>query len=546
MKEEIKKFFKGDVADDAEAIKKYSRDASLFEVKPQIVVFPKDSEDVKNLVKWAGEKKKNPPAGGPTISITARSAGTDMTGGPLNDSIILDFTKYMNQSVRFEGSKITVRPGMYYRDFEKIVSEKGLMLPSYPASKSICAIGGMVANNAGGEKTLAYGKTEDFIEELKIVLADGKEYTVKALSKEELDKKLAQSDFEGNLYKSIFGLISENEALLAKAKPKVSKNSAGYYLWNVWNHEMFDLNRLLVGSQGTLGIVTEVTFRLVKMRPESRLFVIFLKDLAPLAKLTNELLTLQPESIEIYDDKTLRFAIRYFFDFLKKRDLFSAIKFAWSFWPDLLILLRGGFPKLVLLVEFADSINAIEKKARSAEAIAKRYNLRGRFAESKSDTEKYWEIRRESFNLLRKHSGGKRTAPFIDDIIVKPDQMPEFLPDLEKIINEYPIEWSIAGHAGDGNFHVIPLMDLKDPKSPQIILELAEKVYSLVISFGGSITAEHNDGIIRTPFLNQMFGEKVTALFKKTKEIFDPQNLFNPGKKVGGDREAIKKHLIKI
>ncbi|HXK35350.1 MAG TPA: FAD-binding oxidoreductase [Candidatus Paceibacterota bacterium] len=541
MKEEIKKFFKGDVAFDPETLKKYSRDASLFEIKPKLVLFPKDAADVKNLVKWANENKKKYP----DLSITPRSAGTDMTGGPLGHSIILDFTKYMNRLSYFEGSKITVEPGMYYRDFEKIASKKGMMLPSYPASKSICAIGGMVANNAGGEKTLAYGKTDDFIEELKIVLADGNEYTIKALSKEELDKKMAQNNFEGNLYRSVFDIIDTNKNLLAEAKPKVSKNSSGYYLWNVWNEKIFDLNRLLAGSQGTLGIITEVTFRLVKMRPNSRLTVVFLKDLAPLAPLINELRKLQPESIEIYDDKTLRFAMRYFFDFLKNRSFFSALKFAWGFWPDLFILLRGGLPKLVLLVEFADGFEAVEKKSKAAATIADRLRLLHRLTKSKADTEKYWEIRRESFNLLRKHSGGKRTAPFIDDIIVKPEDMPAFLPALENILKKYPIEYSIAGHAGDGNFHVIPLMDLSDPKSAQIILELAERVYDLVISFGGSISAEHNDGIIRTPYLSKMFGKEMIIIFQKIKDIFDPKNLFNPGKKVGGKKEAIQKYLRK-
>ena len=150
------------------------------------------------------------------------------------------------------------------------------------------------------------------------------------------------------------------------------------------------------------------------------------------------------------------------------------------------------------------------------------------------------------FRSLREHTQGKRTAPFIDDFIVRPEFLPEFLPKLQEILKKYPIDYTIAGHAGDGNFHIIPLMDLTKSFSSDIILELSDKVYDLVLEYGGSITAEHNDGIIRTPYLKKMYGEKIYNIFEKIKNIFDPKNIFNPGKKVGGSREYIEKHLIKI
>ena len=168
-----------------------------------------------------------------------------------------------------------------------------------------------------------------------------------------------------------------------------------------------------------------------------------------------------------------------------------------------------------------------------------------RTTKSKSDSDKYWDIRRESFSLLRKHIKGRHTAPFIDDIIVRPQLLPEFLPKLNNLLKQYPITYTIAGHAGNGNFHIIPLMDFSDPETSKIILELSDKVYNLVLSYGGSTTAEHNDGIIRSPFLLQMFGEKVYALFEKTKAIFDPQNILNPGKKVGATKDYIREHILK-
>lgn len=166
-------------------------------------------------------------------------------------------------------------------------------------------------------------------------------------------------------------------------------------------------------------------------------------------------------------------------------------------------------------------------------------------AKDQGEASKYWRIRRESFNMLRKHVHGKRTAPFIDDIIVKPEFLPEFLPKVQKEIDAYKLVYTIAGHAGNGNFHIIPLMDLNSPFSGDTILELSKKIYSLVHEYKGSITAEHNDGIIRTPFLKEMYGENIVKLFAETKSIFDPQNILNPGKKVGGTFEDIKTFIKK-
>src|SRR3990167_1258919 len=229
LTEEIKKFLKGEVLDDETTLKMYSRDASLFEVKPRLLVFPKDSEDLKNLVKWTKDN--------PGHSITMRAACSDMTGGPLGESIIADVTRYLNKMGEISEHRgltsVLVEPGMFYREFGRKTLEKGLILPCFPASKSLCALGGMFGNNCAGEKSLRYGKMENFILESKVIFSDGNEYTVKPLNKEELEDKIGQGDFEGNLYKKLYNLLEENKEVIEKARPKVTKNSAGYYLWNV-------------------------------------------------------------------------------------------------------------------------------------------------------------------------------------------------------------------------------------------------------------------------------------------------------------------------
>lgn len=551
LKYQLKKLIKGDVEDDPPILDRFSRDASLFEVRPEVVASPKEVQDIKNIVKFVAQEKsakKDSP-----ISITARSAGTDMSGGPLNDSIILSLTKYFNhikEVVATEGQGIDgyaiTEPGVFYRDFELETLKKDLLLPPYPASREICTVGGMVSNNSGGEKTLAYGKAEDFVMELKVVLADGNEYTVKPLTKNELVEKIKLNNLEGRIYSEIFHLVEDNYDKLKAAKPNVTKNSAGYFLWNVWDKTTFDLTKLIVGSQGTLGIITEIKFRLVKTKKHDRLAVIFMKDLAPLPELVGTVLKYKPENFESYDDQTLKLGIKYFRDIIKILKPKNMLGLALQFIPEFFAGLWGGLPKLILLVEFTgDDTEEITKRMSDLEADIKKFPVKFHLTKNDEEEKKYWTFRRESFNLLRHHLSGKRTAPFIDDIVVRPEVLPEFLPKLNKILKQYPIFYTVAGHMGDANFHIIPLMNMADPNSKDIILKLSDEVYDLVLEYKGSITGEHNDGIIRTPYLEKMYGAEIYGMFKKVKNIFDPQNIFNPRKKIGGDKAYLADHLIK-
>ncbi len=538
------KDFKGEIESDVKTLTTYSHDASLFEVRPQVVVFPKDVEDVKTLVRYVSERKKIDP----TISLTARAAGTDMSGGPLNTSIIADFTRHLNKIRSVTDELGVVEPGCYYRDFEKETLKKDRLMPAYTASKDLCAVGGMVANNSGGEKTLKYGKTENYLAYLKVVLSDGNEYLLKPLTKSELEVKCEQSDFEGELYKKLSDLIFNNLAVIKAAKPNVSKNSAGYYLWNVWNDstQTFDLNRLIVGSQGTLGLVTEIGFKLVPTTPHTGLLVIFMDSLDRLPELVNELVAFGPESLESYDDYSLKLAIKFFFDFFQQVGLVKTISLGWQFLPEVWHLLFNQVPKLTVIAEIAGQDEAeVTTKLRHIQQKISHFNFYTRLADKDREEDKYWEIRHQSFNLLRHHVRGRRTAPFIDDVVVRPADLPKFLPALKKILDGHKLIYTMAGHAGDGNFHIIPLMDLKAPYSADQIIKISDQVYGLVKSYHGSITAEHNDGIIRTPYLSTMYRPEVLKLFVEVKKIFDPANIFNPGKKVGGTVGDIRAKLVR-
>jgi len=541
LSEEVKKFFAGDVLTDEKTLDDYDHDYSIFKIRPQAVVFPKNSDDIEKLVRFASEARKS----GEKVSLTARSAGTDMTGGPLTDSILLVFTKYFDRILEVGKDFVRVEPGVYFRDLESELQKRNLFYPAYPASKDICAVGGMVANNSGGEKTLAYGKTERYVWELKAVLGDGEEYVVKPLRQKDLEAKVREKTFEGGVYRKISELIQKNRAVIEKARPKVSKNSAGYALWNVVQGDTFDLTQLFVGSQGTLGIVTEAKLGVLPIPKYSRLVAVFLRDLSRLGEIVVEALRYKPVSLESYDDRTFRLALRFIPGLIRLMKG-NAILLGLSFLPEFLLLLRGGLPKMVVLAEFSgDDEKELSEGARDFTARMESLGGRARIMRSEREAEKYRIIRRQSFKLLHEHTKDREAAPFIDDVIVRPEFLPEFLPKLNAILEPHKdkMTYTIAGHPGDGNFHVIPLMDLKNREVRALIPKISEEVYDLVLKYGGSITAEHNDGLIRTPYLEKMYGREVIKLFEEVKNIFDPLGIFNPGKKVGGDLKYALEHI---
>lgn len=535
-KKALEQSFSGEVFVSGEKLDEYSEDTSLFHVRPACVVVPKNVSDLTALVAFA---KANP-----AVSLTARAAGTDMSGGPLTDSVVVSMTEYFNTIVSVDAQQAVTQPGVFYRDFEIETKKHGVLLPCYTASKELNTVGGMVANNSAGEKSLTYGKTEKWVRAIKMVLSDGYEYEFKKLSRVEWEQKQQQSDFEGAVYRSIAQLIFANAELIEEQRPTVSKNSAGYGIWNVWDRttDTFDMMQLIVGSQGTLGIITEITFALIKPKEHARMLVMFLRKrhLKELGAMVNTVLELAPESFESYDDKTFGVMLRIFPKLLKKLGG-NPFKLLIDFWPETKLILTGGIPKLVLMAEFVgdDEAEVVARAKKAQQAVQGYYDVSTHVTRTQKEGEKFWAIRRESFNLLRENIHGKHTTPFIDDISVRPEYLPEFLPKLYAIMADYKLLFTIAGHIGDGNFHIIPLMDFSRPDFKEIIKDLSERVYALVGEYEGSITGEHNDGLIRTPFLDRMFSIEMLDIFDQIKHAFDPEKIFNPHKKVDGDMDLL-------
>jgi FAD/FMN-containing dehydrogenase len=546
IKQALGKVFHGELDNSEESREFYSHDASLFELRPEVVAYPKNAGDLKAAVRFVNEHKKQNPG----LSITPRSRGTDMSGGAIGQSIVLDVSKHMTKLVSVSSKQATAQPGLMYKDFEVETLKHGSLLPSYPASRDLASVGGMMSNNSGGEKSLEYGKTDNFVTQLKMVLSDGNEYTVKPLTRAELVRKMAQKDFEGKLYKETFELLEAHYDEIQAAQPQVSKDSTGYHLWNVWNREtgIFDLTKLFVGAQGTLGLISEGTVKLVPRREHSGLLVMFLRNINELGELIPAVLKHKPATFESFDDATLWLSIRFMPSFLKMLGLKRFIHLLVTLIPDGLQLLRG-VPRLILMVEFngrteeevREKVHALHKELGKKRA---RYEING-FEEDASEgkSEKFWIMRRYSFQILRSKVKDKHTAPFIDDFVVPPEHLAEFLPKLRKIIKKYRLFATIAGHMGDGNFHVIPLMKIEDPKERAKLKPCMKEVNNLVLKYHGSVSGEHNDGLVRGPWLKDMYGEKVLGYMKAIKKLYDPDNIFNPHKKTDATWDFSFSHI---
>ncbi len=538
---DLKAIFKGDILTNETVRAEHSHDASIYELIPDAVLEPKDSKDIQNLVSFVNTHKKSYP----TLSITARSGGTDMSGAAIGNSLLISMTKHFSKIEGLSGNVLHTQPGVFMRDIDPFLLEHNLMLGSVPASRAINTIGGMVGNNSGGEQSLRFGNTERWVRQVKIVFADGKEYTVKPLTKKELDQLLKKDSYEASLYRQVYELIEANYDLIKNARPKVNKNSMGYNLWSVWDRTtgIFDMTRLLSGSQGTLGIITDLKVEAVPKAPHEGLLLLYLPSLKGLGNIIPAVMNHHPSAFEGFDDTTFSLGIKYFATFQKQlgmkewlreqaRLLISTAQF------------KGHLPSMLLMVEFEGKTKAeVYQKISKLHDDLKGFNIRMDIEGDEASQAPFWQIRRAALALLRNRVHDKYASPFIDDMTVRPEYTPLFVPELRRVIRKYKLPATIQGHFGDGNFHVIPLLDIAHPKDQAKLEPVMRELIPIVLKYGGTMAGEHNDGMVRGPWLPTVFGDDVYALFKHTKEIFDPHYIFNPHKKTDAAWDYSMDHI---
>jgi len=510
-----------DVALDQESLDYYAIDGSVFTLKPKAIVFPATAKEVVKTVQFVVEQAKK----GVYLPLSARGRGSDQAGGPLGEGIIVNFAQHMTAVEEVSDDRLRVQPGARYGEVQTLLKAKGKYLPPYPASIEIATIGGAVANNSAGEKTVKYGATRDFVERLEVVLSNGDLIETKRLNEEQLAAKKKLDTFEGCLYREVDKLITQNNELIDLHHPAVHKNSAGYNLWDIKQDGYFDLSQLIVGSQGTLGLVTDITFRIADHPKRLGLSIGYFHDLDSGAKAVKELLHLRPSAVELVD--------RYLIDIVLKQD------------PKLIFgLIPKEKPAIVILAEFDDQTRgAIDKKRSMAQMIFKKYAYHQIDTDDPKDQERIWKIRRSAAAVMWTVDGSTKAVPIIEDAIVSPAFLTEFFEKVYALFNKYGLAIAIWGHAGDGNFHMQPFLDLGKEGDREKLFKVMDEFYQMVYELHGSPSAEHNDGILRSPYLPLFYGKEMYNLFYQVKKLFDPQGILNPHKKIGVTREFQRAHL---
>lgn len=513
---ELSKNINGEVSTAEKTRSFFSTDGSIFKIMPGAIVYPKNEDDIVNTVKvlnWSAQEGKK-------ISLTARGKGTDQGGGALGSGVVLVTPVHMKSLVDITKTTVTVQPGMIYSHLQGILQSHWQFLPPYPASIDFCSLGGAVANNAAGEKTLKYGATRKWVKSLRVVLSNGDVIETSRLNKKQLRKKKDQPNFEGHLYRELDNLITQNHELLSKTQLKVSKNSTGYDLWDVKGKDgSFDLSQLIIGSQGTLGVVSEITFYTAPYNPHNTLLVGYFDDIEKAEEAVRLILPLSPSAAEMVDYHTLEFMREHKPEMLRGID-------------------SENLPKLILLIEF-DNFKQKDrnKKSKRAWKILNNFSPLVRMTEKPAEQEVLWRIRRGAAAVIWTHPGAKKALPIIEDGIVPIEKMSEYLHGAYALFKKYNIKIATWGHAGNANMHIQPFLDLGNMRDRGKIFNLTDDYYKMVIKLGGSTSAEHNDGIMRGPYLKALFGAKVYSLFEEVKDLFDPLNFLNPDVKLNVTRQ---------
>jgi FAD/FMN-containing dehydrogenase len=513
---------------DAATLYTYSRDASIFEVTPSGVFFPANSHDLKKIISDISQQKLR----GEQVSVSVRNGGTCMSGGSLTEGFVIDLCNINTIShVDVAHRKITVGGGTMHLAVEKALKPHRLLFAPYTSSHDICGIGGMIGNNASGEKSIKYGPTSQNIDSMKVMLSDSNEYHFRPLNLTELDKKFQQNDFEGHLYREVASILEKKADVINYHHPRTRKNASGYALWEIWDthKQNFNLGRIFIGAQGTLGIVTEATLKLTRQSPARRMIVAPINELAQLPGVVKAMLRFRPAICETFDHHTYRLALTHL-----PEDAANAH-------------IAHGQHMVVMAVYEADSQDKADTAARKAlDLLQNKHSIAAEWVKDNVALESFLVIRRKSFKMLLENpSKSQRAMAFLEDTIVPLEHYGEFIGALEAILSDYDLIYTYAGHIGDGSIRLVPLINVEADNAADLIIELETRVNRLVMAFDGSISVDHNDGIIRTPYLEEFFGQEMVDIFKQIKQLFDPHEIFNPGKKVGGSFDFLKQHIIR-
>ena len=505
IRDDLKGLIKADLLFDDLSRTFYSTDASIFEVRPLGVVVPADEEAVRRLVHYAHEH---------AIPLVPRGAGSGVAGESLGSGLIVDLSRHFRAILEVGADRVRVQPGVVYRDLNDRLAREGRRFAPDPASGAQCTIGGMLANNASGAHALRHGYTRDHIGELRVVLDTGDTATVSR------EPRWLGSGTPGHLHDiavAVASLLEEHAELVRGCQPRTPYNRCGYLVGDVLGPDSIDIARLLVGSEGTLAFFTEATLKTIPLPAGRGLALLGFASLEAALRVAQASLATGPAACEMIERRLLTLA--------RGSDAEIAA-------------LVPTAAEVVLLIEYeSDTEDGAARAATSLASLAQRAeggNVYAYLARDPDDIQRCWRLRESALPSLYGLRGRNLPVAVIEDVGVPVEELPMYLRRVQELMQQYETTASFLVHAGTGQVHTRPFIDVQNPREIAKLWAIAEEVHRLALNLGGTISTQHGTGLARTPWVARQYGPLYPVL-RDIKAIFDPKGIFNPGKIIGPD-----------
>jgi len=513
----LQEHLQGEVVTTAAVRQHFSRDGSILTQTPSLIVYPYGVNDIRKVTRFAWQLAQK----GHALPITPRGSGSSNTGAAIGTGITLSTPAHFNKILELDTKQQLARlqPGVNFNVFQEAMKTHGLYMPIMPATSLYSTVGGAIANNSMTRKSVKYSDMRKWVNQLEVVLANGEVIQTGRISKRELSKKKGLATLEGEIYRKIDGLITDNQQLIEdEIVARASYTNAGYSgLAEVkQKNGSFDLTPLFVGAQGTLGIITEMIVKLTSYIPQSQLLTISFESLADAHDALDSLQQLAPSSVEFLERQTL--------DLVQGQGL------------NISAVLEEGAktPAALLFVEFDDPGR---KQARKAKKAAKAFQKAGHYVQLSSDLDEqadWWQV---FFSVqaavINGEIDGRVPLPMTEDASVPREAFEKYIEGVYDLAKKQRITTAMWGHAGDNIFQVYPFLDLRRLSDRQKVKKFTESYYEMVLKFGGSVAAKYGEGRLRSPLAASEYSQEMVQVFEEIKHIIDPQNVFNTNVKVG-------------
>jgi len=520
LTEELNQQVSGEVRFDKMSRTLWSTDASIYQIEPVGVVLPKSTEDVIAVLETA----KNYG-----VSVLPRGGGTSLAGQTVGESIVIDFSRYMRKvtEINAEEGWVKTQPGIILDELNKILSPHGVLFSPDPSTSNRGNVGGALGNNSCGAHSVMWGKTVDNVYDLDVILSDGSQASFGQLTGDALEAKMRMDGLEGEIYRRLFSIGENNREEILKRYPKIQRRVSGYNLDEFVGGSNFNMARFAVGSEGTLITITEAKLKVVPIPKVKGLAVLHCNELIESMEATVAALEMGPSAIELIGKMILRQA---------------QTNLAYARITDFI----QGNPEALLAIEMvADSDDELDSKFQKLKERIRQggwgYDLL--IMTDPIQQQKVWDVRKAGLGLMMNIPGDAKPLPFVEDTAVSPDVLPEFVSRFDKIVKKHGTEAGYYGHASVGCLHIRPLINLKEQVGIDRMVAISDEISDLVLEFGGSLSGEHGDGLVRSGYNEKMFGPEIYEAFREVKSAFDPNGIMNPGVLIDPENKSIDNWL---